>query len=70
MFSYAFVSFHNLHLVLLNSPKIFGKTFYQIFGQGFDQGLGEGKNHKYCAQFYPAYGKKPIKALTYDRRNL
>ena len=40
----------NLHLLLLNSPQIFGQTFDQIFGQvfgqmfgqGFDQGLGMG----------------------------
>ena len=31
-----------------------GQVFDQIFGLGFDQGLGEGKNHKYSLQYYPA----------------
>ena len=26
--------------------------FCQIFGQGFDQVLGEGKNHRYSVQYY------------------
>ena len=30
------------------------QIFGQVFGQGCDQGLGEGKNHEYSAQYYPA----------------
>ena len=33
----------------------------QVFGQGFDQGLGEGQNDKYSVQFYPALRKKASK---------
>ena len=39
----------------------FGQIVYQVLtrfvGQGFDQGLGEGTNHKYSVQHYPALRK-------------
>ena len=34
-----------------------GQIFDQIFGKGFDQGLGEGKNYEYSVHYYPAQGK-------------
>ena len=34
----------------------FGKVFEYIFDQGFDQHLGEGKNHEYSVQ--PGLRKK------------
>ncbi len=40
----------NLHLLLLNSPQIFGRVFDQIFGQGFWLGFWGGNNP--YMQFY------------------
>ena len=34
------------------------RLFDQIFGLGFDQASGEGKNHKYNVQYYPPLRKK------------
>ena len=38
----------------INFPDEMFKIFGQIFGQGFDQSLGEGKNNTYSVQYYPA----------------
>ena len=37
--------------------------FDQIFGQGFDQGLLEDKNHKYSVQYYPLNPLNPLNLL-------
>ena len=37
----------NPHLLLINDPLTHHQILDQIFGQGFDQGSGEGKNHEY-----------------------
>ena len=47
----------------------FGEVFDQIFGQGFDQGLWEGKNHKYRVQYFPAEGKSIQKTAKKSNRS-
>ena len=38
-----------------------GQLVDQIFGQGVDQGLGEGKSNRYTVQYYSARGEHFLK---------
>ena len=51
-------------ILLKASPPVI--KFPQIFAQFVDQGLGQGKNHMYNVQYYPAVGKnlKNLQKLT------
>ena len=48
--------------------RFLARFFYQVFGQGFDQVLGEGKHHKYSVQYYWD-GKMQCKVLL-RRKNI
>ena len=46
-----------LYLETSGSNQIVGQICCRVFDQIFDQGLGEGKNHKYSLQFFRASRK-------------